>query len=1445
MLCVIFLWAWESIAACRKISDEVKGEKTGSMKKWRMIQFAFTMILIAAGILFGGNKLIASGLDNSEVGEASDITHFDDRVGGYSHVGIKVYWEDQLECYALDTYKKNERGIWQYIMSNINGQKAIADSYRGDDNPIWLRDKKFDSAGRFLMRGNLVKKDRTDYNVYLDLYLKGELVWSGYEIADVKFGHGTIDCGSRSFKLNTMQDGGYDAEGMSLVYRVYNPRIIEPDGSELSLDAHGGTVEKTGKAYYRKEGLYLYELPSVSMKKAGHTCTFQGWFSAAQGGTEYKVGDILQKGDKLHARWSITPNQYDVTCIDVRGDNPDGPVLGQTGWKADFGTTADAAKAGTNKAVGTYYPHCFYKDSTTAQVTENGAVVYRYFSYESCPVEYIDQIEEGSRRGENLGICSQRREYSATAQGSDIGMASEPGTYYKGYYYTRCTSQQVREQGTIVYRYFKPVKYSIAIDGNGATEGEMADIQNCEYDRPVTLEKSCFRKNSLVTLYQNEQKNPAETTNMAVKQKFMGWSTQKNGVVRYADGETVKNISAQNGTVTLYAVWSEESVALPSLAAPMGYHFLGWAKTADAQTGLMQMNVTDSEELYAVWKRDVVKYHVEYYKENLAGGYDLASSYQFDGYTDDEASVDSIDKISPGFALDESSSKLSGRIKADGSLILCAYYRRNSYEFQYDLSGGTLDTGDELSKERIKFGTNLILPSVIPHRDGYLFQGWYQDSDKTHTLYQPRDSYVMQNHDVVLHAQWKKTSFKVKYNNNEEYSRISGISGKIADTDYIYQKDSFASSELYHSEEAEMIFWNTKPDGSGISILPGTNMKGLFDSENELTLYAVWKRNDSDEYVSFHLKLWKEEEGKKEVVDTLKLYGKPGERISVSLMRLFQKELSGESVIYFYKGYEVVNADALQQIVSLESDTEISLIIKERPCTISFQYGKEGQDNFIPDITGKYHEEFILPEIFSDGTKAERYEDSEGKHYFPGDKILLEKNMQLFLQHEIHLHDEKGGEKDVIVYVNHGSDYALPELTQNGYRLIEWSDSMGEKIGNPKQMIKNVVRRYELYARWSEPLIYQITYDLKDSGVKILENSVSYYQYTKGAVLPDTNQVIVPEGYQFDGWYDSRDAKRTLFAKIVSTEYGDKVLKPQLSKKSDSQDSGDKNQNDSQAGDGSGSGNQSESPSGSGSGNQSEGPSGSGSGNQSGGPSDSGSGNQSEGPSDSGGGDQGGNSSGSGNGTQNSNGNATSNGDNPNGNGGTSGTGHNGTNGENPLTGKKHAGKDIGKTGGTFWKGKLKYRIVSLKQGKEKVQVVAVRKKAKKVSVPAKVTDAKTSFRVVSIAKKAFMKSKAVKVVLPKTVTKVGTKAFANMKFLKRATLGAGLKSIAKQAFWKDKRLSKIVIKGRKISKIGKKAFAWISNKAIFQIPKNKKKTYQRMLKKSAGRQLTIISILR
>ena len=71
------------------------------------------------------------------------------------------------------------------------------------------------------------------------------------------------------------------------------------------------------------------------------------------------------------------------------------------------------------------------------------------------------------------------------------------------------------------------------------------------------------------------------------------------------------------------------------------------------------------------------------------------------------------------------------------------------------------------------------------------------------------------------------------------------------------------------------------------------------------------------------------------------------------------------------------------------------------------------------------------------------------------------------------------------------------------------------------------------------------------------------------------------------------------------------------------------------------------------------------------------------------------------------------------------------------------------------------------------------------------------------------------------------------MKKLKSVTVGAGVKKITKEAFQKDSKLKKVVIKGKKLSKVGKKAFAQIHPKAKIKVVKSKKKALKKVLKAS------------
>jgi hypothetical protein len=156
------------------------------------------------------------------------------------------------------------------------------------------------------------------------------------------------------------------------------------------------------------------------------------------------------------------------------------------------------------------------------------------------------------------------------------------------------------------------------------------------------------------------------------------------------------------------------------------------------------------------------------------------------------------------------------------------------------------------------------------------------------------------------------------------------------------------------------------------------------------------------------------------------------------------------------------------------------------------------------------------------------------------------------------------------------------------------------------------------------------------------------------------------------------------------------------------------------------------------------------------------------------------------------------------------------------------------KTGSVFWKGNLKYQVLSVKKGKRTIRVIGNRWKKKSLSVPKQVTYQSITFRVTEIGAKAFYQSKYItKVTIPNSVTALGSKAFAKMKSLKAVTIGTGGKQIGKQAFQKSEKLAKIVIKSKKISKIGAKAFASISAKAKIYVPKQKKNTYQKLLKAS------------
>ena len=127
-----------------------------------------------------------------------------------------------------------------------------------------------------------------------------------------------------------------------------------------------------------------------------------------------------------------------------------------------------------------------------------------------------------------------------------------------------------------LYAGFRANTYTIVFNANTGS-GTMSN-QSMTYDTAANLTANTFTKD---------------------KYTFKGWATSAGGSVEYADGQSVKNLTATDGaTINLYAVWElnsytvtfkvdgettstinvniDASATLPEAPSKEGYNFIGW-----------------------------------------------------------------------------------------------------------------------------------------------------------------------------------------------------------------------------------------------------------------------------------------------------------------------------------------------------------------------------------------------------------------------------------------------------------------------------------------------------------------------------------------------------------------------------------------------------------------------------------------------------------------------------------------------------------------------------------------------------------------------------------------------------------------------------------------------------------------------------------------------------
>ncbi|MBQ7913762.1 MAG: InlB B-repeat-containing protein, partial [Clostridia bacterium] len=327
---------------------------------------------------------------------------------------------------------------------------------------------------------------------------------------------------------------------------------------------------------------------------------------------------------------------------------------------------------------------------------------------------------------------------------------------------------------------------TLKFDGNGATDGEMSDIE-MKTAETVALPKCGFVKAGYT---------------------FIGWATSADGDVVYTDGANYT--MGTNAEYTLYAIWqanlntlnfngngatggsmSNLTIASDSTATltansfeKAGYTFIGWALTADGEVVYTDgadytMGATAEYTLYAVWQ---AKLNTLKFNGNSATGGSMSSMTIA---TDSTATLTANKFVRTGYTFQGWATSADGEVVytdcadytmgTDSAYTLYAVWEANLNTIYFDGNGAT---GGEMSSVQARTGETITLPlNTYTNTSDYTCTGWAKTASGS-VAYSDGGNYTVGTaSEQTLYAYWAQQT--------ENGFCWSVSSGKVSITDYV------------------------------------------------------------------------------------------------------------------------------------------------------------------------------------------------------------------------------------------------------------------------------------------------------------------------------------------------------------------------------------------------------------------------------------------------------------------------------------------------------------------------------------------------------------------------------------------------------------------------------------------------------------------------------------
>jgi len=357
---------------------------------------------------------------------------------------------------------------------------------------------------------------------------------------------------------------------------------------------------------------------------------------------------------------------------------------------------------------------------------------------------------------------------------------------------------------------------------------------------------------------------------------FIGWAVTPQGPVKYADGETVVNLTEENmRTVPLFARWSPTTYYLnldadggtgapekvtmhygTSYTLPTeqevrrpGYMLTGWkgkigksTKTYKPGAELRDLTTVEGEEFTLTAQWGPLKYTVRF--EPGEGGTGkiktqamtygkltaLASNgfkragYVFAGWRSEDGTLyDDKEKVSDLTP------------EPNGIVVLTAQWKPNAYQLVFDPNGGTGELPG--SGSLYTCGVTYRIPDSQPVRTGYRFLGWSTKA-KGDVMYASggsiRDLATVNGKTVTLYAVWAPKQYALLFDANGGSISVNSMFGQTSGKAVTLPSGSFTRPGYVFTG------WNTEPDGTGTAYKDKAKVTFCTDAA-AVFLYAQWQ----------------------------------------------------------------------------------------------------------------------------------------------------------------------------------------------------------------------------------------------------------------------------------------------------------------------------------------------------------------------------------------------------------------------------------------------------------------------------------------------------------------------------------------------------------------------------------------------------------------------------